>query len=178
MAVQKSRPALWILVPITLSLAFASIWGTVHYGPFGKPSRAAAECRELREFIVDEEVAGLADWNNYRDLVNQYLSLPPESNRTALVEEIAFTVVQVLEHDLEIYNEMDRNLGCLSMEKKEELPGIIAETESAINFLNGTEAIEGSFFDPEVGSWNADYYNEFISATEFLKDLAKEDADV
>jgi len=177
MAVQKTRPALWILVPITLSLAFASVWGTVHYGPFGKPSRAAAECRELRDFIVDQEIAGRTDWNNYRDLVNQYLGLPPESNRTALVEEIAFTVVQVLEHDLEIYSEMDKNQGCLLMQKREELAGIIAETQSAINFLNGTEAIQGSFFDPEVGSWNADYYNEFISATEFLKDQAKQDAD-
>lgn len=178
MAVQKTRPALWILVPIALSMAFASIWGTVHFGPFGKPSRAAAECRELKEFIVDEEVAGRADWNTYRDLVNQYLSLPQDSNRTAIVEEIAFSVVQVLEHDLEIYYQMDKFQGCLLMDKKEELPGIISETESAINFLNGTEAIEGSFFDPEAGSWNADYYNEFISATEFLKDQAKQEADV
>lgn len=178
MAVQKTRPALWVLVPIALSLAVASIWGTAHYGPIGKPSRAAAECRELRDFIVEKEITGRSDWNDYRDLVGQYLALKPEANRAALVEEIAFTVAQVLEHDLAIYKEMEKYQGCLLMDRREELPGIISETESALNFLNGTEAIEGNFFDPEVGSWNADFYNEYLSATEFLKDQAKQEADV
>ena len=165
-------------MPVTLLFAIASIWGTFHYGPIGKPSRSLAECSELREFIVNEEVAGRADWNSYRNLVNQYLQLPITSNRAPIVEEIAFTLVLVLEHDLQIYAEMQKFPACLLMEKREELPGIISETETAINFLNGTEPLEGSFFNPSEGAWNAEYYNEFISATEFLKDQAKFEADV
>jgi hypothetical protein len=54
-------------------------------------------------------------------------------------------------------------------DKREELGGLIEETESAINFLNGSAPIEGNYFDPELGTWNATYYEEYLSALDFLK---------
>ena len=178
MTVIKHRPLLWILAPLFLVLAGVSVWGTLQFTPIGKPAHTTYACKDLRSFILAEEVDGRREWNSYRDLVNQYLALPQGSNKSAIVEEIAFTVTQVLGHDLDIYYEMERNSDCLLSEKRDELPGIIAETESAINFLNGSEAIDGSFFDPEMGSWNPEYYSEFVSATEFLKDQAILDADL
>lgn len=169
MPVQKTRPALWIMVPVALILAATSIWGTFHYGPIGKPSQTSIECEALKEFILDEEVTGREEWSKYRDLVDQYLALAPTANRASAVEEIAFTVVKVLENDLKIYEEMEKFPSCVLRDKRQELPSVIEETKSAIGFLSGSEAINGTFFDPESGSWNPDYYNEYLSATEFLK---------
>lgn len=178
MGVTKNRLLLWILVPLFLALAGASVWGTLQFSPIGKPAHTSYACKDLRTFILEKEVVGKREWNSYRELVNQYLALPQNSNKSAIVEEIAFVVVKVLGHDLDIYSEMEKHLECLLTDKRSELPGIIAETESAINFLNGSEAIDGSFFDPQLGTWNPEYYSEFVSATEFLKDQAILEADV
>lgn len=167
---QKTRPTLWILAPITLSLAVASIWASALFSPFGKPSRAEAECSALKSFITTKELTSRAQWNNYRDLVKEYVALPQDSNRASLVQEIAMTVVQVLTNDLAIYVEMNKNQGCLVEDRREQLPGVISETESAIKFLKGDGAIEGSFFEPQAGIWNTEYYSEFSSAEKFLKE--------
>lgn len=178
MAVSKSRPILWLLVPLLLGLAGASAWSTLHFSPIGKTSQNSFQCRELKNFILQEEVTGRSDWNEYRDLVGQYQALPQGSDKSAIVEEIALVVVKVLEHDLNIYYEMENRLDCLVSDKRTQLSAIIAETESAIKFLNGSEAIGGDYFDPSQGNWNPDYYNEFISATEFLISQAVADADL
>jgi len=168
--VSKTRPALWILVPISLALTVSSIWATFNFGPIGKPSRAALECAELREFVIQEEVEGRSEWGKYRDLVTQFDGLAENSNqRPALVESMAMSIVEVLGHDLTIYKEMSRFPSCIKMERREQLPNIISETESAINFLNGSEDINGDFFDPNLGTWNTGYYSEFISALDYLK---------
>lgn len=167
---QKTRPALWILAPISLLLAIASIYGTFHFGPIGKPSQRALECSELKALVVKEESLGKTEWTNYRNLISQYESLPETSpNRANLVETIAMSIVEVLGHDLTIYREMEKFPACVKLDKRDELPGIIDETESSINFLNGSEPINGSFFDPSIGSWNAEYYQDFVSALDFLK---------
>jgi len=113
---------------------------------------------------------GRASWNNYRDLVKEYVALPQDSSPPPLVQEIAMTIVQVLTNDLSIYIEMNKNQGCLVVDRREQLPGVITETESAIKFLKGDGAIEGSFFDPQAGIWNTEYYSEFRSAQNFLKE--------
>jgi hypothetical protein len=46
---------------------------------------------------------------------------------------------------------------------------LIEETQSAINFLNGSTPIEGNYFSPELGTWNTAYYEEYLSALEFLE---------
>ena len=167
---QKTRPALWILAPVSLLLAIASIYGTFYFGPIGKPSQQALECSELKEFVVKEEALGKTEWTNYRNLISQYESLTSTSpDRANLVETIAMSIVEVLGHDLTIYREMERFPACVKMDRREELPGIIDETESSINFLNGSEPINGSFFDPSIGSWNTEFYQDFVSALEFLK---------
>jgi hypothetical protein len=53
--------------------------------------------------------------------------------------------------------------------KRSQLSGLIEETQSAINFLNGSTPINGTYFNPELGTWNTTYYEEYISALEFLK---------
>jgi hypothetical protein len=50
---------------------------------------------------------------------------------------------------------------------------MITETETAINFLNGSTPINGNFFDPKLGTWNTTYYEEYLSALEFLKPIKK-----
>lgn len=174
---QKTRPALWILAPISLALAVGSFYGALHFGPIGKPSQTAFECAALKDFVVKEELLGKAEWTNYRDLIAQYESLPANSpSRVTLVESIAMSIIDVLGHDLAIYKEMEKYPACVKLEKRKELPGIITETESSINFLNGSAPIDGSFFDPNIGSWNADYYKDFISALEFLKGVSSNTA--
>lgn len=166
----KTRPFLWILVPIALILAGGSIWGTFQYGPIGKPSLAASECATLKEFIVDEERAGKAEWNNYRELANQFNDLDSNSSkRPQLVEAMAISVIEVLGHDLAIYKELQKFPSCVKSDRREGLAGIITETESAINFLNGSEAINGNFFNPQIGTWNTAYYSDYVSALDFLK---------
>ena len=166
----KSRPALWILVPVSLALSVASIWGTIQFGPIGKPSRAAQECADLKSFVIAEEEVGRSDWDKYRELVTRYdASTPGATERALLVEDIAISIIKVLGHDLAIYKEMEKFTGCVKKDQRSTLPAMIAETESAINYLSGTEAIDGAFFDPKLGNWNSNYYSEFISALDFLK---------
>lgn len=167
---RNTRPAFWIFVPLLLTLSIAAIWGTAHFGPIGKPSQAAAECSDLRQFVAQEEVIGRAKWVDYRTLVDEFLALAPtDPERIPLIEEMAGTVIEILGHDLTIYKELEKFSGCVLQSRREEIPGMIEETEAAINFLNGSTPIDGNYFDPELGSWNTTYYEEFLSATDFLK---------
>jgi hypothetical protein len=167
------RLVLWTLVPISLSLAIASTWATFHFGPIGKPSQSAIRCSEVRAFILDEEVAGKAQWNLYRQQVKDFQILSPSSpNRGEAVAEISMTLIEVLGHDLAIYRELDANISCVKMEKRETIPGLVTETASTINFLNGSEPINGVFFNPALGQWNSDFYAEYASAIDLLKSNA------
>jgi hypothetical protein len=169
--VRNTRPLFWIFVPILLALSIGAAWGTVHFGPIGKPSQAAVECSNLQKFVANEELEGKAEWVEYRSLVDQFLALSPTSDaRIPLIEEMASKVIGVLGHDLVIYKEMEKFTGCLLQSKRSEIPGLIEETESAIAFLNGSTPLNGNFFDPELGTWNTAYYEEYLSAQDFLKD--------
>jgi hypothetical protein len=175
--VRNTRPIFWIFVPILLAIATGAIWGTANYGPLGKPSPALLECSTLRAFVENEEESGKSEWQQYRTLIDEYLSLPDTSNqRIPIIEEMASTVVGVLGHDLAIYKEMDKFPSCVVQEKRSELPGLIEETESAINFLNGSTPINGNYFDPNIGTWNTAFYEEYLSALEYLKDAPKTSA--
>ncbi len=168
---RNTRPLFWIFVPILLALSIGAAWGTVHFGPIGKPSQAAVECSNLQKFVANEELEGKAEWVEYRSLVDQFLALSPTSDaRIPLIEEMASKVIGVLGHDLLIYKEMEKFTGCLLQSKRSEIPGLIEETESAIAFLNGSTSLNGNFFDPELGTWNTAYYEEYLSAQDFLKD--------
>ena len=168
---RNTRPLFWIFVPILLGLSIGAAWGTVHFGPIGKPSQAAVECSNLQKFVANEELEGKAEWVEYRSLVDQFLALSPTSDaRIPLIEEMASKVIGVLGHDLLIYKEMEKFTGCLLQSKRSEIPGLIEETESAIAFLNGSTSLNGNFFDPELGTWNTAYYEEYLSAQDFLKD--------
>ncbi len=157
-------------MPILLALSVGGVWGTAHYGPIGKPSRAAIECSNLREFVQSEEVTGKESWNEYRRLVDQFLALSPTSDeRVPIIEKMAGNVIDILGHDLAIYKEMNKFPSCVVQSKRSQLSGLIEETQSAINFLNGSTPINGTYFNPELGTWNTTYYEEYISALEFLK---------
>ena len=171
---RKTHPIFWIFVPVLLAISVGGVWGTANYGPLGKPSPAIAECSSLRDFIKNEESIGKVEWQQYRDLVDEFLALPEASNeRIPLIERMASTVIGVLGHDLAIYKEMDKFPSCVVQEKRTELPGLIEETESAINFLNGSTPINGNYFNPELGTWNTAYYEEYLSALDFLKSQSK-----
>lgn len=157
-------------MPISLVLALGSIYGTFHYGPTGRSAATANECAKLKSLIISEEKAGKSEWNRYRDLADQFNALAPNSSQRApIVESIAMSVIEVLGHDLTIYKEMQRYPNCLKAGRVDSLSGIIDEVVSAINFLNGSEAINGSYFDPSQGNWNTTYYAEYVSALDFLK---------
>lgn len=172
---RNTRPIFWIFVPILLAFSIGAAWGTVHFGPIGKPSQAAIECANLQKFVANEEVEGKAEWVEYRSLVDKFMALSPTSEaRIPLIEEIASKVIGVLGHDLSIYKEMEKFSGCLLQSKRSEIPGLIEETESAIAFLNGSTPIDGTYFNPEIGTWNATYYEEYLSALDFLKSSTKD----
>lgn len=167
---RSTRPIFWIFVPILLVISLGAMWGTFNYGPIGKPSQAATECANLREFVKMEEVSGKASWTEYRGLVDQFLALTPTSNeRIPIIEKMASSVIEVLGHDLAIYKEMNKFQSCVMQDKRSQLSGLIDETQSAINFLNGSTPINGNYFNPELGTWNTTYYEEYLSALEFLK---------
>jgi hypothetical protein len=171
--VKIGRIVLWALVPITALLSVSSIWATFHYGPFGKPSQSAIRCAEVRELILDEEVAGKAQWNVYRQQVEEFKKLPANSpDRGVAVSQISLSVIDVLGHDLTIYQALQENIGCVKMDRREDVPGLVSETASTINYLNGSEQINGVFFNPDLGSWNVDFYSQYASALEFLKNTA------
>lgn len=173
-------------MPVLLALTSAAIWSTFHFGPIGKPSQTAAECTALRQLIVTEESSGKVSWLEYRKLVDEFLKLDPDStDRIPLIEKMAGSVIEVLGHDLTIYSELEKFPKCVLQSKRDEIPGFIQETETAINFLSGTTPIDGTYFDPKMGSWNTTYYEEYLSALDFLKnekgsknDLPAQDADV
>lgn len=124
----------------------------------------------MRELIITEEISGKAAWQDYRKLVDNFLALPPESNqRVTAIESMAIKVVEVLGHDLTIYKELDKFPKCVTQSKRDQIPGMIEETQSAINFLNGSTPIDGNYFDPKVGTWNTTFYEEFLSALDYLK---------
>lgn len=151
-----------------------AIWGTVNYGPIGKPSQTAAECQNLQTFVTAEEESGKASWSEYRQLIDQYLAIDATSDqRVPIIEKMASTVIDVLGHDLAIYKEMNKYPTCVLQEKRSEISGMITETETAINFLNGSTPINGNYFDPKLGTWNTSYYEEYLSALDFLKPLKK-----
>lgn len=151
-----------------------AIWGTVNYGPIGKPSQTAAECQNLQTFVTAEEESGKASWSEYRQLIDQYLAIDATSvQRVPIIEKMASTVIDVLGHDLAIYKEMNKYPTCVLQEKRSEISGMITETETAINFLNGSTPINGNYFDPKLGTWNTSYYEEYLSALDFLKPLKK-----
>lgn len=170
---RSTRPIFWIFVPILLAVSIGAVWGTAHFGPIGKPSRAAIECSTLRDFVKTEEVSGKENWNEYRSLVDKFLALSPTSDqRIPLIEMMAGSVIEVLGHDLAIYKEMNKFSACVVQSKRSQLSGLIEETESAINFLNGSTPINGNYFNPELGTWNTTYYEEYLSAVEFLKPIS------
>lgn len=151
-----------------------AIWGTVNYGPIGKPSQTAAECQNLQTFVTAEEESGKASWSEYRQLIDQYLAIDATSDqRVPIIEKMASTVIDVLGYDLAIYKEMNKYPTCVLQEKRSEISGMITETETAINFLNGSTPINGNYFDPKLGTWNTSYYEEYLSALDFLKPLKK-----
>lgn len=165
----------WLALPILLLLSTFAVWGTLHFGPIGKPSQQALECQSVRELVVAQEVDGKAAWTQYRKLVDKYLSIAPDSpERIPLVEDMASSVIVVLGHDLTIYKELEKFPKCVLRSKREQIPGLIEETQAAINFLSGNTPIDGTYFDPKMGSWNATYYEEFLSAQEFLIGTPKE----
>lgn len=170
-AKRSTRPAFWIFVPILLSLSLASFWAVGYYGPVGNStSTSTTSCSDLRAFIQEEEVPGKAKWQEYRTLVTQLGNLATNSNeRPPLVEQIAGTIIEVLGHDLAIYKEMNRNISCVQIDKRKDIPTMISDTEQAINFLNGSTAIQGSYFDPALGTWNSSYYSDYMSALDLLK---------
>jgi len=155
---------------VLAAISALSIWGTIHFGPIGKPSQEAAECNAVRELIITEEISGKAAWSEYRKLVDDFLALPPESSqRINVIESMAIKVVEVLGHDLTIYEELNSFPKCVTQSKRDQIPGMIEETQSAINFLNGSTPIDGNYFDPKVGTWNATFYEEYLSAVDYLK---------
>lgn len=161
-------------MPVLLALSMAGVWGTAHFGPIGKPSQVEIECNALRDLIVSEEGNGKAAWNQYRGFVKEYLATPPTaSERAGLVEAMASVVIVVLGHDLTIYKELEKYPRCVLQSKRDQIAGMITETEATINFLNGSTPIEGNYFDPKLGSWNATFYEEYMSALEFLKSSVK-----
>lgn len=167
------RLVLWTLVPISLGLAIASTWATFHFGPIGKPSQSAIRCNEVRQFILEEEVAGKAQWNLYRQQVKEFKLLAPTSpNRGGAVTAISLTLIDVLGHDLAIYRELSKNLSCVKMDRRADIPNLVKETSSTINFLNGSEPINGVFFNPALGQWNTEFYADYLSATDFLKAIS------
>jgi hypothetical protein len=159
---KKANPALWILVPLSLILAASSLWATFHFGPTGSKAYATKQCESLRTFVLDEENAGKADWNIYKGQVNQYLGLNPEVNRTEIVDSMSKSVVKVLEHDLKIYERLNRFPACLLATRRDEVPGLIDETRTAIEYLRES-------FDSSTGEWNTDFYADYLSANQFLK---------
>lgn len=171
---RSTRPTFWLLVPLLLSLALGSFWAVGHYGPIGKSSLApTTSCSELRSFIQEEEQPGKSKWQEYRTLVTQLSGLSSNATeRTPLVEQIAGTIIEVLGHDLAIYKEMNRNISCVKVEKRKDIPTMITDTEQAINFLNGSTPIQGTYFDPQLGTWNTNYYSEYVSAVDLLKGSA------
>jgi len=172
--VRSTRPIFWIFVPLLVSLTVLSLWATIHFGPIGKPSQEAAECNSVRELIISEELSGRTAWVEYRNLVDDFLALPPNSEqRITLIESMALKVVEVLSYDLTIYEELEKFPKCVTQSKREQIPGMIEETNTAINFLSGSTAIEGNYFDPELGTWNSSYYEEYLSALEYLKSQYK-----
>ena len=161
-------------MPVLLAISVGGIWGTVNYGPIGKPSQSAIECTNLRTFVTTEEAAGKDSWSEYRKLIDEYLAIDEgSSERVPVIEKMAGTVIDVLGHDLAIYKEMNKYLSCVLQEKRGEISGMITETETAINFLNGSTPINGNFFDPKLGTWNTTYYEEYLSALDFLKPIKK-----
>ena len=161
-------------MPLLLAISVGGIWGTVNYGPIGKPSQAVIECENLYSFVAAEEATGKASWSEYRELIDEYLAIDEgSSERVPVIEKMASTVIDVLGHDLAIYKEMNKYISCVLQEKRSEISGMITETETAINFLNGSTPINGNFFDPKLGTWNTTYYEEYLSALEFLKPIKK-----
>lgn len=169
-ATRSTKPVYWLLVPVLLSISLGSFWAAGFYGPIGKPGTPAASCSDLRTFITSEEVPGKAKWQEYRDLVTQLSALSNSApERPGIIQKIAGTMIDVLGHDLAIYKEMNRSISCVLMDKRGEISKMITDTEDAINFLNGSKAIDGNFFDPELGTWNSNYYSEYLSALDMLK---------
>lgn len=157
------------MLPILLALVAFSAWGTLHFGPIGKPSQLALECESVRQLIISEELEGKASWTQYRSLVDKYLALDANSpERIPLIEEMAGAVITVLGHDLTIYRELEKFPKCVLRSKRDQIPGLIEETQTAINFLSGSTPIDGTYFDPKMGSWNATYYEDFFSAQDYL----------
>jgi len=74
----------------------------------------------------------------------------------------------VLGHDLRVYKEMARYISCVKPEMQPRIPVIIAETESFIGFLNGRQALNGLYFDPNSSGWDSSYYSEFFTAIDLL----------
>jgi uncharacterized protein len=127
------------------------------------------DCANLRNFIANEEKSGRARWQQYRTLVARLDSLPSNSpQRAPLVGQVATSLISVLGHDLRVYQEMARYISCVKPEMQPRIPGIIAETESFIGFLNGRQALNGLYFDPNSSGWDSSYYSEYFTAVDLL----------
>lgn len=166
----KTKPIAWIFVPIFLALAVASGWASYNYGPLGKPAPVNSACSDLKTFITGEESLGKSQWQQYRTLVTKFQGLGSTSTqRIPLVKQMAITVIDVLGHDLAIYKEMDKNQSCVLSAKRSQLATMITDTETAINFLNGSQPINGAYFNPDLGTWNTNYYSDYVTALDYLK---------
>lgn len=166
----KTKPVAWIFVPILLLLGVGAGWASLNYGPLGKPAAVNSACSDLKSFITSEESLGKTQWEQYRALVTKFKGLTSNStDRVPLVKQMAITVIDVLGHDLAIYKEMNRNTNCVLAAKRSELATMITDTESAINFLNGSESINGTYFNPDLGTWNTNYYADYVTALDYLK---------
>ena len=107
-------------MPVLLASSAGAIWGTVNYGPIGKPSKSAIECNNLHTFVTAEEASGKASWNEYRKLIDQYLAIDATSDqRVPIIESMASTVIDVLGHDLAIYKEMNDTASSLNIQLEE-----------------------------------------------------------
>jgi hypothetical protein len=166
------RALLWLLVPIFSVLAVSSVWATIHFLPHSssQSTSSSAECLQLQQFVMAEELNGKTIWTQYHSSVLQYKTGISDKARTVqLVTLMADQVVKVLNSDLIIYQEMFKHRACLKSNFDAQLEATISDTQMTIDFLLGKSQIQGQSFDPTTGAWNTDFYDIYESATNYIK---------
>ena len=166
------RALIWLLVPIFSVLALGSVWASIHFLPKSQSptSSTSAECLQLRQYVMTEELNGKSLWTQYHSNVLQYKAgISDKTRNVQLVTLMADQVVKVLGSDLTIYQEMFKHRSCLKSDFNAQLEGTISDTQMTIDFLLGKTQIEGQSFDPTTGVWNTDFYNVYESATNYIK---------
>ena len=170
------KAALWLLVPVFSICAAGSIWATTYFLPLnlsqsgaGTSTSSSAECLQLQQFVMSEELNGKSLWTEYHSNVLQYQAgISDKARNVQLVTLMADQIVKVLTSDLTIYQEMFRHRSCLKSDFNSQLEGTISDTQMTIDFLLGKTQIEGQSFDPTTGAWNTDFYNMYESATNYI----------